>query len=49
MKRKPRPEPPKVFYKDTDNCWKCKNNKNCNNCKFLKRYVKDYEGKNHES
>lgn len=38
-KRKPRPEPPKDFFLDTDNCWFCKNRNGCGGCKFLKQYV----------
>ena len=36
-KRKPRPQPPKWFFLDNDNCWFCKNKNNCGNCKLLKR------------
>jgi hypothetical protein len=35
--RKPRPEPPKWFWLETDNCWNCKNKNNCNGCKILKQ------------
>ena len=38
-KRKRRPQPPKWFDYDTDNCYKCKNRNNCGGCKFLKRYI----------
>lgn len=37
-KRKKRPEPPRHFWLDTDDCWFCKNRKGCNGCKILKRY-----------
>ena len=37
--RKKRPQPPKYYWSDTDNCWACKDRNNCNGCKFLKRYV----------
>ena len=40
-KRKRRPQPPKWFDYDTDNCYKCKNRNGCGGCKFLKRYVKN--------
>ena len=40
-KRKKRPEPPRWFDLDTDNCYKCKkNHKGCSGCHFLKEYVK---------
>lgn len=35
-KRKPRPQPPKWFWIDSDNCWDCKCRNNCNQCKRLK-------------
>lgn len=35
-KRKPRPQPPKWFWLDTDGCWFCKNRNNCNGCRILK-------------
>ena len=37
--RKPRPQPPKYYWYDTDNCWRCKNKNTCSGCKFLKRYI----------
>ena len=39
-KRKQRPQPPKYFWTDTDNCWFCKNRNNCGGCKVLKDYNK---------
>jgi hypothetical protein len=38
-RRKQRPEPPKYFWLDTDDCWFCKNRNRCSGCKILKRYV----------
>lgn len=35
-KRKPKPEPPKWFFYDNDNCWNCKNRNGCGCCKRLK-------------
>lgn len=35
-RRKPRPQPPKWFWLDTDGCWFCKNRNNCNGCRNLK-------------
>lgn len=35
-KRKMRPEPPRWFTLDTDNCWFCERRKSCNGCKLLK-------------
>ena len=37
-RRKPKPQPPKYFNYDTDNCYFCKNKNNCGGCKVLKRY-----------
>ena len=39
--RKARPQPPKYFWLDADNCWFCKNKNNCNGCKVLKKYIKE--------
>ena len=39
--RKARPQPPKYFWLDADNCWFCKNRNNCNGCKVLKKYIKE--------
>lgn len=39
-KRKQRPQPPKYFNLDTDNCWFCKNRNHCGGCKLLKKYSK---------
>lgn len=41
-KRKKRPEPPRWFNLDTDNCWACKKNHGgCSGCHFLKSYLHD--------
>ena len=45
-KRKKRPQPPKYFWYDTDNCWACKNKRGCSGCKFLKRYIAEGKGRN---
>ena len=42
---KPRPSPPKYVWWDLDNCWFCKNRKNCNQCKIMKGYVSDQKEK----
>ncbi len=47
-KRKPRPEPPKDFFWDTDNCWFCKNKKGCGGCKVLKRAVAERRRKRYK-
>ena len=36
-KRKPRPQPAKWYWWDTDNCWDCNHPNNCNQCKRLKQ------------
>ena len=36
--RKPRPQPPRYYWWDSDNCHGCKNRNNCNGCKRLKVY-----------
>ena len=41
-RRKPRPEPPRYYWLDTDNCYCCKNRNGCSGCKFLKEYVKTH-------
>ena len=38
-RRKPRPQPPKYYWWDTDNCYACKDRNNCSGCRFLKNYV----------
>lgn len=44
--RKPRPQPPKWFWADNDNCWDCKYNyTKCNSCKRLKIFRKQYRDK----
>lgn len=36
-KRKPRPQPSRWYWWDTDNCWDCNHLNNCNQCKRLKQ------------
>lgn len=36
-KRKPRPQPPRWYWADCDNCWDCNHPNNCNQCKRLKQ------------
>lgn len=43
--RKPRPSPPRWYWIESDNCYRCKNRNNCNQCKILKR-KSAYEKKN---
>ena len=38
-KRKPRPQPPRYYWYDTDNCWNCSNKNGCSGCKRLKTYI----------
>ena len=47
-RRKQRPQPPKYFNLDTDNCYFCKNKSNCSGCKILKAYnsIKNRSKKN---
>lgn len=36
-----RPQPPRWFYADYDNCWDCNcNKKGCRGCKRLKQFKK---------
>ena len=42
-KRKQRPQPPRWFNWDTDNCYFCKNRNGCGNCKVLKPFKKQFE------
>lgn len=42
-KRKQRPQPPRWFGLDTDNCWFCKSRNNCNQCRLLKQFRKKRE------
>lgn len=44
-KRKPKPSMPRWYWLDQDGCWYCKNKNNCNQCKFSRKYVKEYGGK----
>lgn len=39
-KRKPRPQPPKWYWLDSDNCYFCKKRNNCNSCRVLKQFKK---------
>ena len=39
-KRKPRPQPPKYYWWDTDNCYFCKNRNGCSGCRILVKYNK---------
>ena len=41
--RKQRPQPPKWFYLETDNCYFCKNRNGCGKCKVLKPFKKLFE------
>ena len=41
-KRKPRPEMPRYFWLETDNCWRCTHRSGCNGCGFLSSYAKRY-------
>lgn len=47
-KYKQRPQPPRWFWLDTDNCWFCKgkNRHNCNGCKLLKQFKRRKECNN---
>ena len=49
-KRKQRPEPPKIFWFDTDCCWFCTGAKRngCGGCKVLKKYNREYGNKKYE-
>ena len=38
-KRKMRPEPPKYFWLDVDDCWFCKKKNACGGCKVIKKYI----------
>jgi len=44
-RRKPRPQPPRWYWWDNDNCWWCNNRRGCSGCKVLKRYNKEHEKK----
>ena len=43
--RKKRPQPPKYFYWDTDNCWFCSRKNACGGCRFLKKYIAEHKPK----
>ena len=47
--RKPRPEPPKYYWWDTDCCWPCKNRNGCSGCKHLKQYIAEGKQRNKKS
>ena len=42
-KHKPRPQPPKWYWLESDGCWNCKNRNNCNQCKRLKIFKRKFE------
>lgn len=44
-KRKPKPEPPKWFFYDNDNCWFCSNRNNCGSCHLLKEFRSKFRDK----
>lgn len=46
-KRKKRPQPPRWWTLDNDNCWFCKNKNNCGGCKLLKKQRAEERKKNH--
>ena len=43
--RKPRPQPPKYYWTDSDACYCCKNKNGCNRCKRIKKYVANQRNK----
>jgi hypothetical protein len=47
-KIKMRPQPPKWFSIDTDNCWFCNNRNHCGGCKILKSIIAKKRGKNYK-
>ncbi len=48
-KRKKRPEPPRYYDYDTDNCWCCDHRSGCSGCKRLKRYIHDIPDQSKEA
>lgn len=44
--RKPRPQPPRYYWADTDCCWPCDHRNGCSGCKFLKQYIAEGKGRN---
>ena len=42
-KRKQRPQPPRWFNWETDNCYFCKNRNASGNCKIIKPFKKQFE------
>ena len=38
--RKKRPQPPRWWAYDNDNCWWCKNRSGCGGCKILKQFTR---------
>ena len=45
-RRKPRPQPPRYYWYDTDGCWDCPNRNGCSGCKRLKQYIAEGKGRN---
>ena len=43
--RKKRPQPPRWWGYDSDNCWWCKNRNGCDGCKILKQFTRVNKGK----
>ena len=43
--RKKRPQPPRWWGYDSDNCWWCKNRNGCGGCKILKQFTRVDKGK----
>lgn len=43
--QKKRPQPPRWWRYDSDNCWWCKNRNGCGGCKILKQFTKVNKGK----
>ena len=47
-KHKPKPEPPKWYFYDTDDCWDCKNRNGCGSCKRLKEFRRKWRDKKYQ-
>ena len=47
-KHKPKPEPPKWYFYDNDNCWDCKNRNGCGSCKRLKEFRRKWRDKKYQ-
>ena len=43
--RKARPQPPRWYWLDSDNCWSCSNRNNCSGCKILKKVAAEQKEK----